>query len=64
MPGLVVPAIDIEIKSTHDAQLIIDGQEVFNVTADQRIKISRFSMDAEFIRLKKRGLRQLTKLGF
>ena len=64
MPGLVVPAIDIEIKSTHDAQLIIDGQEVFNVTADQSVKISRFSMDAEFIRLKKRGLRQLTKLGF
>ena len=64
MPGLVVPAIDIEIKSTHDAQLIIDGQEVFNVTADQSVKISRFSMDAEFIRLRKRGLRQLTKLGF
>jgi NAD+ kinase len=64
MPGLVIPAIDIEIKSTHDAQLIIDGQEVFKVTAGQSVKISRFSMDAEFIRLKKRGMRQLTKLGF
>jgi NAD+ kinase len=64
MPGLVIPALDIEIKSTHDAQLIIDGQEVFKVTAGQSVKISRFSMDAEFIRLKKRGMRQLTKLGF
>ncbi|MFL6385297.1 MAG: NAD(+)/NADH kinase [Nitrososphaeraceae archaeon] len=64
MPGLVIPALDIEIKSTHDAQLIIDGQEVFKVTAGQSVRISRFSMDAEFIRLKKRGMRQLTKLGF
>jgi NAD+ kinase len=64
MPMLVIPAIDIEIKCTHDAYLIVDGQELFNVTADQSVKISRFSVDAEFIRLKKRGIRQLTKLGF
>jgi NAD+ kinase len=64
MPELVVPIADIEILSTHDAQLTVDGQEVFKVTAGQNVKISRFSQDAQFIRLRKRGMRQLAKLGF
>jgi NAD+ kinase len=64
MPKLVVPSIGIEIKSTHDAHLAVDGQEVFKVTAGQKVKIFRFSKDAQFIRLRKRGMRQLGKLGF
>lgn len=64
MPELVVPSANIEIESTHDANLTIDGQEVFKVTAGQNVKISRFSADAQFIRLNKRGMGQLKKLGF
>ena len=64
MPELVVPSANIEIESTHDTYLTIDGQEVFKVTAGQNVKISRFSADAQFIRLRKRGMRQLAKLGF
>ena len=57
MPELVVPSANIEIESTHDTYLTIDGQEVFKVTAGQNVKISRFSADAQFIRLRKRGMR-------
>ena len=64
MPQLVIPISDIEIKSSHDLYLIIDGQEIFKVPTRQSIKISRSSIDAKFIRLKKRGIRQLAKLGF
>jgi NAD+ kinase len=64
MPKLIIPTEGVEIKSTHDANLIIDGQEIFKVIAGQSVKISRFYPDAQFIRLRKKGMRQLAKLGF
>jgi NAD+ kinase len=64
MPQLVIPTGEIEIKSTRDMQLTIDGQEIIKIAAEQIVKISRFPIDAQFIRLRKRGMRQLAKLGF
>jgi hypothetical protein len=37
---------------------------MFRVIAGQSVKISRFYPDARFIRLHKKGMRQLAKLGF
>jgi NAD+ kinase len=64
MPQLVIPVEDIVIQSSHESHIIIDGQETFKVDADKPIKISRFSDDATFLRLQKKGMRQLSKLGF
>jgi len=64
MPQLVIPVEEIAIQSTHESHLIIDGQETFKVEADQPIRISRFPDDAVFLRLQKKGMRQLVKLGF
>jgi NAD+ kinase len=64
MPQIIIPNEEIEIKSTHDANLIIDGQEVLRVIAGQSVKISRFYPDARFVRIHKKGMRQLAKLGF
>ena len=64
MPQLVIPLEEILIRSTHDSHLILDGQETFKVHADESINILRFSDDAVFLRLQKKGMRQLTKLGF
>jgi NAD+ kinase len=64
MPQLVIPVEDIVIQSTYESHIIIDGQETFRVDADKPIKISRFSDDATFLRLQKKGMRQLAKLGF
>src|SRR5919199_3139835 len=64
MPQLVIPVEEIIIQSTHESHMIIDGQEPFKVGPDQPIKISRFSDDATFLRLQKKGMRQLAKLGF
>ncbi|HZC88540.1 MAG TPA: NAD(+)/NADH kinase [Nitrososphaera sp.] len=64
MPQLVIPVEEIIIQSTHESHIIIDGQEPFKVGPDQPIKISRFSDDATFLRLQKKGMRQLAKLGF
>jgi len=64
MPQLVIPVEDIVVESTYESHVIIDGQETFRVDADRPIKISRFSDDATFLRLQKKGMRQLIKLGF
>lgn len=64
MPQLVIPLEEILIRSTHDSHLILDGQETFKVHADESINILRFSDDAVFLRLQKKGMRQLAKLGF
>jgi NAD+ kinase len=64
MPQLVLPADDIEIKSTHDISLVVDGQETFRVAAGKFLKIFRYPYDAHFIRIRKRGMTQVAKLGF
>jgi len=64
MPQLVIPVEEITIQSTHESHMIIDGQETFKIPSDQPINISRFSDDATFLRLQKKGMRQLAKLGF
>ncbi len=64
MPQLVIPVEEVIIQSTHESHLIIDGQESFKINAGESIKILRFSDDAIFVRLQKKGMRQLAKLGF
>jgi NAD+ kinase len=64
MPQLVTPLEEILIQSTHESHLIIDGQETFKINAGEPIKILRFSNDAIFLRLQKKGMRQLAKIGF
>lgn len=64
MPQLVIPVEEIAIQSTYESHLIIDGQETFRVEADKSIRISRYVDDAVFLRLQKKGMRQLVKLGF
>ena len=64
MPQLVIPVEEIIIQSTHESHVIIDGQETFKVGPELPINISRYSSDAAFLRLHKKGMRQLAKLGF
>lgn len=64
MPQLVIPLEQILIQSTHESHMILDGQETFKIHADEPINILRCSDDAIFLRLQKKGMRQLAKLGF
>lgn len=64
LPQIVVPVEDILVKSTHRSFVVIDGQESFKVEAGEKIRISRYRQDARFLRLHKKGMRQLEKLGF
>ncbi len=64
MPQLVIPVEEITIQSTHETHLIVDGQETFKVEPERPIRISRYADDATFLRLHKKGMRQLSKLGY
>lgn len=64
LPSLVVPDEKIEIISSHDSNIIMDAQVVKPARFDDVITIRKYQKHAVFVRLKKRGLRQMSKLGF
>jgi NAD+ kinase len=64
MPQLVLPVEEITIQSSHESHVIVDGQETFKVEPERPIRILRYSEDATFLRLEKKGMRQLSRLGF
>ena len=64
LASLVVPDEKIEIICSQDCNIAIDAQVVKSVGYEEPIIIKKYKSPAVFIRLKKRGLRQMSKLGF
>ena len=64
LPSLVVPDEKIEILSSHDSNIIMDAQVIKPARNDDIITIRKYKKYAVFVRIKKRGLRQMSKLGF
>ena len=64
LESIVVPDEKVEIISSHDCNVVMDAQVVKSAGFEEPITIKKYKKPAVFIRLKKRGLRQLSKLGF
>ena len=64
LESIVVPDEKIEIICSHDCNIVMDAQVVKSAGFEEPITIKKFSKPAVFVRLKKRGLRQMSKLGF
>ena len=64
MPLIVVPDEKIEVQCSHDCNVVMDAQVVASAGFGEKITITKFKKPAVFVRLKKRGLRQMSKLGF
>lgn len=64
LESIVVPDEKIEIISSHDCSIVMDAQVVKSADYEEPIIIKKYKKPAVFIRLKKRGLRQMSKLGF
>lgn len=64
LASMVVPDERIEIICSHDCNIAIDAQVVKAVGYGESIIIKKYKKPAVFVRLKKRGLRQMSKLGF
>jgi NAD+ kinase len=63
-PALILELKDIIITSTDNSKIIIDGQQVFDSKSKDSITISKYPYEGVFLRIGKRGIRQLEKLGF
>jgi len=49
---------------SQDCNVVMDAQVVKSVGFEEPITIKKYKKHAVFVRMKKRGLRQLSKLGF
>jgi len=64
LESIVVPDEKIEVICSHDCNIIMDAQVVKSAGFEEPITIKKYNQPAVFVRLKKRGLRQMSKLGF
>lgn len=64
LESIVVPDEKIEIISSHDCNIVMDAQVIKSAGYEEPIIIKKYKKPAVFVRLKKRGLRQMSKLGF
>lgn len=64
LPFLVLPTGPMTAQADQPLNLVVDGQEVFNVPADMVVRLDRYRHAATFVRLAPQGLRQLKNLGF
>jgi len=64
LESIVVPDEKIQIICSHDCDVVMDAQVVKSIGYEEPITIKKYKKHAVFVRLKKRGLRQMSKLGF
>ena len=64
LESIVVPDEKIEIICSHDCNIVMDAQVIKTAGYEESIIIKKYKKPAIFVRLKKRGLRQMSKLGF
>ncbi len=64
LASIVVPDDMIEIIPSHNCSIVVDAQVVTSAGYGETITIKKYRHRAVFVRLKKRGLRQMTKMGF
>jgi NAD+ kinase len=64
LASMVVPDDKIDIIPSHDCNIVMDAQVVKSAGYDETITIKKYRHRAVFVRLKRRGLRQMSKMGF
>lgn len=64
LESIVVPDEKIEVVCSHDCSVVMDAQVVKSAGFDEPITIKKYKKPAIFVRLKRRGLRQMSRLGF
>ena len=62
MPPVVISPQPVMIRADHPTDLVVDGQEVYEVEAGEEVKIMRYKYDANLIRLKGFAFKQLLRI--
>jgi NAD+ kinase len=63
LPSIVVPDEKIQVICSHDTNIVMDAQVIKTAGFEEPIIIKKHDKRAVFVRFKKRGLRQMSKLG-
>lgn len=63
LPSIVVPDEKIQVICSHDTNIVMDAQVIKTAGFEEPITIKKHPKRAVFVRFKKRGLRQMGKLG-
>jgi NAD+ kinase len=65
IPSFVISGVDeLNLYANYNINLIIDGQQIKEISKNEKISIFRYEHDAIFLRFNKNKLRQLNKLGY
>jgi NAD+ kinase len=64
LPSIVVPDEKIEIICSHDTNIVMDAQVIKSASFEEPIVIKKHKVQAVFVRIRRQGLRQMSKLGF
>jgi NAD+ kinase len=65
MPPFILPVMDeLKLYVNYDINLVVDGQQIYEILKGQQISVSKYKHDAIFLRFNKKKLRQMTKLGY
>lgn len=64
LPSIVVPDEKIQIICSHDTNIVMDAQVIKTASFEEPIVIKKHKIQAVFVRIKRQGLRQMSKLGF
>lgn len=64
LESIVVPDEKIDVICSQDCNIVMDAQVVKSAGFGEPITIRKYKKPAVFVRLKKQGLRQMSKLGF
>ena len=60
LPSIVVPAEKVEIRCSHDCNIVMDAQVIKSAGFEDLITIKKYKKPAVFVRLKKKGLREMS----
>ena len=64
LASLVVPDEEIRLGCSHDYNIVMDAQVVKEAGYEECVTVKKHPRHAVFVRLKRRGLRQMSRLGF
>lgn len=64
LPSIVVPDEKIQVICSHDTNIVMDAQVVKSAGFEEPIVLTKHRTQAVFVRFKKQGLRQMSRLGF
>lgn len=62
LPTIIIPDCSINIRTDSECAIFVDGQHIFNTS--KSISVRRYHKNARFLRIRKRGLTHLEKLGY